>query len=208
MAIRAVVFDIGGVLERVADDAWPETWATRWEARAGLPAGAFAERLATHAPAGSVVTGEVTETQLRAAYAATFGLDEAATDAMMADLWDAYCGELDVEMYDFAAGLRPALSTAILSNSGDGARREEQRRYGFEQLVDTIVYSHEVGLAKPDPMVYALTTRRLGVRPDEVVFVDDVDGHVRAAREHGWHGVVHRETAATIREVTRIIDQG
>ena len=127
---------------------------------------------------------------------------------MMADLWDAYCGELDVEMYDFAAGLRPALSTAILSNSGDGARREEQRRYGFEQLVDTIVYSHEVGLAKPDPMVYALTTRRLGVRPDEVVFVDDVDGHVRAAREHGWHGVVHRETAATIREVTRIIDQG
>ena len=64
MAIRAVVFDIGGVLERVDDDAWPETWATRWEARAGLPAGAFAERLAAHAPAGSVVTGEVTETQL------------------------------------------------------------------------------------------------------------------------------------------------
>ena len=31
MAIKAVVFDIGGVLELVEDNDWPEVWMGRWE---------------------------------------------------------------------------------------------------------------------------------------------------------------------------------
>ncbi len=205
MTVRAVVFDIGGVLERVDDDAWPETWIGRWERRMDLPAGHLIERLAEHEPAGDMVTGGISEAQTRAMYARALGLDEDQADEMMAEMWDAYCGELDLELRDFAAGLRPTYRTAILSNSADGARREEQRRYGFEQLVDTIVYSHEVGLAKPDPAVFRLTEERLGVGPDEIVFLDDHDGHVAAARRLGWHAVVHRSTPESIREVTELL---
>jgi putative hydrolase of the HAD superfamily len=205
MAIKAVVFDIGGVLERVEDDAWPEIWIGRWERRMNLPEGHLMAALAEHEPAGDVVTGGVTEAQMRAMYAGALGLDEDQADQMMAEMWEAYCGELDVELRDFAAGLRPAYATAILSNSADGARREEQRRYGFEQLVDVIVYSHEVGLAKPDPAVFRLTEQRLGFESHEIVFLDDHDGHVEAARNLGWHAVHHRSTPDSIREVTRLL---
>ena len=61
------------------------------------------------------------------------------------------CGELDADLFAYVASLRPHCSTAILSNAIDGARREYQALYGFEQLVDVIIYSYEVGLAKPDP---------------------------------------------------------
>ena len=206
MAIKAVVFDIGGVLERVDDDAWPETWVGRWERRMNLPEGHLAAALVEHAPGGDVVTGGVTEAQLRAMYAGALGLDEEQADQMMTEMWDAYCGELDVELRDFAAGLRPTYATAILSNSADGARREEQRRYGFEQLVDVIVYSHEVGLAKPDPEVFRLTEERLGVEPHEIVFLDDHEGHVEAARSLGWHAVHHLSTPASIRKVLRLLE--
>jgi putative hydrolase of the HAD superfamily len=205
MSLRAVVFDIGGVLERVDDDAWPEIWVRRWESRRGLPPGTLQAGLARHAPAGSVVVGEVSEVQIRAMYADALGLSEDETDAMMTEMWDAYCGELDVAMRDFAASLRPSYKTGILSNSADGARREEQRRYGFEQLVDVIVYSHEVGLAKPDPRVYRLTEQRLAVQPAEVVFVDDAPANVEAARELGWTAVHHRDTEQTIAEVSRLL---
>jgi HAD superfamily hydrolase (TIGR01509 family) len=205
MTIRAVVFDVGGVFERVQDDTWPVTWLSRWERLMDLPAGHAMASLAAHGPAGDVVTGEVSEAGLRAAYAAALGLDDARADLMMAEMWDEYCGELDVQMRDFAAGLRPRHATAILSNSADGARREEQRRYGFEQLVDVIVYSHEVGLAKPDPGIFRLTERRLGVQAHEVVFFDDHEGHVDAARACGWHAVWHRDTAESIARVRALL---
>ena len=205
MSPRAVVFDIGGVLERVDDDAWPEIWVRRWEGRMGLAPGALEAGLSRHAPARSVVVGEVSEAQMRAMYAGALGLSEDEADAMMAEMWDAYCGKLDVAMRDFAASLRPSYKTGILSNSADGARREEQRRYGFEQLVDVIVYSHEVGLAKPDPRVYRLTEQRLEVQPADVVFVDDAVANVEAARELGWTAVHHRDTEQTIAEVSRIL---
>ena len=92
-----------------------------------------------------------------------------------------------------------------MSNSADGARREEQRRFGFEELVDVIVYSHEVGLAKPDPAIFDLTGNLLGVEPHEIVFLDDHYGHVEAARAGGWHAVLHRDATRSIQEISEII---
>src|SRR3954466_7624133 len=220
MTITAVVVDIGGVLERVDDASWPEKWMSRWERRRNLPAGHLGERIAHHAPTEDVATGRITESEIRDLYAAALGLQVAEVDQMWAEMWDAYCGELDrmgaemwdvycgeldVEMRDFVASLRPRFKTAILSNSADGARREEQRRYDFENLVDGIIYSHEVGIAKPDPAVFRLTEQLLEVSPQEIVLIDDHKGHVEAARRHGWHAVLHTSTEQTIAEVTALL---
>ena len=77
---------------------------------------------------------------------------------------------------------------------------------GFEDVTDDIVYSHEVGLVKPDPAAYALVTRRLRVEAGEVLFLDDVEANVVAARALGWHAVLHRDTASSIAEMERIIE--
>jgi putative hydrolase of the HAD superfamily len=180
----------------------------RWERRCNKPVGHLAASITHDALADDVATGRITEAELRDLYAASLGLRAPQIDEMWAEMWDAYCGELDVEMRDFVASLRPRLKTAILSNSADGARREEQRRYDFEGLVDGILYSHEVGIAKPDPAVFRLTEQLLGVHAGEVAFVDDHDGHVAAARAHGWHAVLHEDTARTIAEVTSLVNGG
>ena len=85
----------------------------------------------------------------------------------MEDFWRWYVGTLDRDLFDWFAALRPHRLTGILSNSAPGAR-ERERRWGFEDVTDDIVYSHEVGLAKPEPEIFALTARRLGVRPEEI----------------------------------------
>ncbi len=207
MTIKAVVFDLGGVLEKTDDDAWPEVWIRSWEERLGLAAGTFAEEMARHEPLGNMVTGEVSEQRMREMYADALGLDEAHTEELMAEMWEAYCGELDEPLHAFFRSLRDRYKLGILSNSADGARREEGRRFGFPELVDDLVYSHEMGLAKPDRAIYALTTERLGVRPDEVVFLDDKDENVVAAREFGWHAVVHTDTATSIQALNDILQR-
>ena len=197
MAIRAVAFDIGDVLERID----PIQCLTQpWRDRLGMSEADFDAALATVDPKASGVGG-LSEAEMARQYAAALSLSATQTAEFMADMWDWYCGELDTELVRFAASLRPEFRTGILSNSVDGARREEQARYQFEQLVDVIVYSHEAGVAKPDLQAFRLLCDALDVQPDELVFLDDVPGHIEAACSLGIHGIVHVSTPDSIAAV-------
>jgi HAD superfamily hydrolase (TIGR01509 family) len=130
-----------------------------------------------------------------------YGLDRRGIDELLEDLWDWYVGELNAEMADYFRGLRPRYRTAILSNAAAGGRREEQARYGLDELADVLVYSYEVGIEKPDRRIYLLTCERLGVAPGEAVFLDDLEANVVAAREVGMRAVVFGSTDQAIADV-------
>lgn len=201
MAVRAVVFDVGGVLEVVG----PMDFGRRWEAELGLPPGRVDELLSDVWAAGAV--GTVTEDAVRVAVGERLGITRDRVDALMAVLWRQYLGEANTELIEYVGGLRPRYRTGILSNSFVGAREREQAAYGFGDLVAEFVYSHEIGVAKPDPRSYTLTCDRLAVAADEVLFVDDVPGHVEAAETAGLHGVHHRTNADTSTRLTALLGQ-
>ena len=196
MPVRAVVFDIGGVLE----DAPPTGIAEEWEGRLALRPGELNERLGGVWEAGAI--GTVSEAEVAASIGRLLGLDEARVDAFMHDIWAEYLGTLNAELAGYFGGLRPRYRTALLSNSFVGAREREQERYGFAGLTDLIVYSHEVGMAKPDPRIYQLTCDRLGVRPAEMIFLDDVAEFVEAALAAGINAVLFQDNEQAIADIT------
>jgi putative hydrolase of the HAD superfamily len=205
--IRAVAFDLGGVLEDVGA---AEDFVFGWRARLGLTEAQVAGLLwplNRLDPGDQVKTGAVTEGQYRQQCLDALGLAGRPAEEFMASFWNWYCGVLDAELASFAARLRPRYRTAILSNSIAGARREEQARFGFAELVDVIIYSDEAGLAKPDPQVYRLLCDELGVAPHEVVFLDNRRSNVDAARGLGIHSILHEHTATSIAEVRSQLDQ-
>jgi epoxide hydrolase-like predicted phosphatase len=199
MVIRAVVFDIGGVLEITPDLGT----GRRWEARLGLPAGDLGQRMDDVWAGGGL--GTITLDDVHLALRDRLGLDEQQLTAFMADVWREYLGSANTELIGYARGLRPRYRTGILSNSFVGAREREQAAYGFEDLVDDIVYSHEAGMAKPDPRIYALACARLGARPGETVFLDDTEPCVAGARDAGIHAVHYRDNAQAIAEIERLL---
>jgi len=200
MAIRAVVFDIGGVLEIT-----PKTgWQAKWEAHLHLKPGELHERLMNVWKDGS--SGKLSEQEVERSIGDILGLDRAQVDAFMNDLWQEYLGELNVELAAYFASLRPRYHTAILSNSFAGARGKEQQRYQFAEMCDLIIYSHEEGMRKPDRRFFELACERLGVQPAEMVFLDDVDQSVAAARELGIHAVQFRETAQAIADIEACLE--
>src|SRR5262249_55289088 len=179
MVIRAVVFDIGGVLEITPDLGV----VPMWETRLGLPAGELRERIHDAFMGGSI--GTITEDDVDQALGDRLGLDERQVGAFMADIWHEYLGTPNTELIEYARRLRPRYRTGILSNSFVGAREKEQAAYCFEDLVDDTVYSHEAGMSKPDPRIYALACTRLGVRPDQTVVVDSTVSCFAGAGEAG-----------------------
>jgi FMN phosphatase YigB (HAD superfamily) len=192
-----ILFDIGGVLEIVDDDSWQKQWWTRWRERAGLEREDFDARVAqADLPSIDVTTG--TEQIFWQRLAAAVGLSDADRDIMRADFWDAYCGTGNTELIEYARSLGGRVGLAILSNSADGAREEEERRYGLSEIFDPICYSHEQGVSKPDPQAYLIALRRLGADPADVLFIDDHRESIDGAAVVGIRGVLHCENATTI----------
>jgi epoxide hydrolase-like predicted phosphatase len=199
MVIRAVVFDIGGVLEIT-----PDLGVDRlWETRLGLSAGEILVRMRDVWRGGSI--GTITLDDVHETLRDRLGLDDQTLAQYMADVWREYLGTVNTELIEYGRRLRPRYRTGIVSNSFVGAREREQAAYGFEDLVEEIVYSHEVGFSKPDPRIYALICTRLNVPPEEMVFVDDSDVCVAGARDVGIHAVRYQSNAQAIAEIEKLL---
>ena len=200
MTIRAIVFDIGGILEITP----PTGWVERWEARLQLWQGALDEKLGEVWRAGSL--GTISEAEVERRTGDILGLDQAQVAALMGDLWSEYLGQPNVELTAYFAGLRPRYLTALLSNSFVGARQKEQERYRFGELCDLLIYSHEEGIEKPDERIFELACERLRVQPNEMIFLDDFEPHVRAARKLGIHAVLFRHNTQAIADIEAILN--
>lgn len=90
---------------------------------------------------------------------------------------------------DLIRRLRPAYKTAVLSNADSTLKRALRESHGIADLFDDIVVSADVGMAKPDARIYALSAQRLDLAPGECVFIDDLPANVEAARDAGMHAV-------------------
>lgn len=102
-----------------------------------------------------------------------------------------------------AAARRAGIRTGLLSNSWGSENYPHER---FETLFDIVVISGEVGLRKPDPAIFELASRRLGVPPEGCVFVDDLDKNIAVAEAAGMAGILHRDAATSIPQMARLLD--
>jgi epoxide hydrolase-like predicted phosphatase len=200
MVIRAVVFDVGNVLELSEDNYVFDEWAVSL----GLTSAEFGERMQAATDGGDV--GTVTLEEVHRKLGGAFGIDDAQVNEIMESMWREYLGTANTAMTEWARSLRPRYKTGILSNSFVGAREREQAAYGYMDFIDDLVYSHEVGLLKPDPRIYLLSCERLGVQPGEVVFIDNHEPFVRAARDVDMHAVHFTgDNAKAIAEISTLL---
>jgi epoxide hydrolase-like predicted phosphatase len=199
MAIHAVTFDIGGVLEITPDLGLDK----KWEQKLNLQTGKLNECLGDIWRDGSI--GAISIEQVHTRIGEVMGMNETLVNEFMNDLWHEYLGTLNIELAEYFRALRPKYQTAIISNSFVGAREKEEEKYRFSKVCDFIIYSHEVGISKPDPRIFSMTCERLGLQPSEVIFVDDHEEVMKSARELGIHCIEHKDNAQTIAEIEACI---
>ena len=84
------------------------------------------------------------------------------------------------------------LATGLISNSWGVSRYDMDE---LRELFDGVIISGKVGMRKPAPEIYALAAAALHLEPVDCVFVDDLPGNLKPARELGMTTVHHRDTA-------------
>jgi epoxide hydrolase-like predicted phosphatase len=201
MSVRAVIFDIGGVLVQQAD----RTRQRHWEERLGLEDGLLGRTIWTMPISAQAEIGMASEDDVWAAVAVRFQLNPIDLAALHGDFFSG--SAWNVQLIDYARSLRTRYATGIISNAWPEARASVQPWVNGDAF-DDLIFSAEVGLAKPDPRIYELALERLHVQPAEAIFIDDVPGNIEAAQAIGMAGIRFENTEQTIADIERIFTQG
>ena len=82
-----------------------------------------------------------------------------------------------------------------LSNMPAPMAAHLQATHGFLGLFEDGVFSGHVGHNKPEPAIYDLAAQRFGHPAEELVFLDDHDPNVAAARALGWNALQFHNAA-------------
>lgn len=112
----------------------------------------------------------------------------------------------NTELFEYIATLKPAYKIGLLSNANYDVTA---KLFAPSQAVcfDASVLSYESHLVKPDPRMYELIAARLGVEPDECVFIDDQDRYAEASEDVGMVGIVYASPAELIQRLSQILER-
>lgn len=99
------------------------------------------------------------------------------------------------------------LKTGIISNAEKPLRDILLDEYmGKEpRQFDDVICSCDVGYAKPDEAIFYIACKRLGVKPEDSVFIDDVLDYVNIAKEIGMHSIHHVNNPTTVQALSDIL---
>jgi len=198
--ISAVLFDYGMVLSNVPEELhWRQLEQVLAADQAGFQAAYWKYRDAYDRGALSAQT--YWETVAR-------DLDktlDARTVRALIDADTAVWTQPNVEMMDWAARLnRAGIKTGILSNIGDAMELGVLGRFPALAEFSHHTFSHRLGIAKPDAAIYRHAVEGLGVPAEEILFVDDREENIVAARTAGMVAVQYLGHEGFVKEMQRI----
>jgi len=186
LALRAVIFDYGRVLTGPPDPA----------AHAALVriTGLSSDRLdgLYWADRQAYDEGKLTGLEFWRRLVGEAGLELGEPAIAELNLWDARMWTRgDRAMLDWQLAIKQrGLLTAIVSNMGDSVHEYMVRELDWLSRFDVLVWSYQLGVAKPDPAIYRYALERLGTQPEETLFLDDKVENVETAGALGMRGMI------------------
>ena len=187
-SVKAIVFDVGGVL---SDDII-DTKLGELAALYNLDARSLLSVKSRYRDPAEL--GQISDSDFWIRILGHFGVEAGEEDAEIDSYMEPLEGSLDI-----ARSLSGTYRVAILSNDSRerGALRRE--KFGFDKIFDPIIISGDVGARKPGLEIYRLLLEQLGTPAGECLFVDDDPDNVQAAEEAGMRTILF-ENAGQLRK--------
>lgn len=143
-------------------------------------------------------TGQIDELEFERRFA---GILEVEPDGLIDGLFAGV--KPDVPMVDAVRRARAqGVRTGLVSNSWGVHRYPHDM---FDELFDGVVISGEEGIRKPSRRMYELGAERAGAKPEDCVYVDDLELNLVPAREMGMATIHHTSAGRTIPELQTLL---
>lgn len=200
MTIRAIVWDLGGVLLRTRDPTPRERLAKQLNmTRQDLEEMVFVSESGNRAQLGEIPVEEHWEFLRQ-----RLDLPSGTVQEFQKEFWG---GDfLDIKLVDSIRSLHRRYKTALLSNAFSDLRQLVTQVWGFSDAFDEMIISAEVGMVKPDPRIYRLVLERLDLTAPEAVFIDDFAHNIDGARAVNMHAIQFLNPQQALADLERLLE--
>jgi len=183
--VDAVIFDFGGVLT----DPLPMREEMRaYDALLGLEEGTLLQALGSGEAWEDVSVGRISETEYWDRVAAEY-VERLPAEFRRFERGMLIYEPLNEEVVEIVQALKGQVKLGLLSNATISMVEALAHHESLQGLFDDVVVSAQVGLRKPDPEIYDLAVRRLGVGCGQAALVDDKQRNTLAAQNCGMMGI-------------------
>jgi epoxide hydrolase-like predicted phosphatase len=198
MTIRAVFFDLGGVIVRTENPV-PRTTLAK---SLGLSYADIDKLVFENESSKQASLGLITEARHWQNVARLLNQPDSEIDRLRSEF---FAGDrVDLELVGLMLSLRLFIKIGLISNAWSELRAWIEAQ-NFADAFDDMVISAEVGFAKPDPRIYQAALQNLQVLPEESVFLDDMPRNVEAARKIGMHAIHFVQPDQAIAELKTLL---
>jgi epoxide hydrolase-like predicted phosphatase len=201
VAVKAVLFDFGGVLVRMVDDR-PRMKLAK---ELGVSLSKLDNLVFFSETAQQASRGEITVTKHWEAVGSTLGIKSEALPAFLERYWSA--DDVNWKLLDFIRSLRPRYKVGLLSNAWDDLRQTLHNRWNIDGLFDEMIISAEVKMVKPEPRIFHLAVDRLGAKPEETIFIDDIVENIESAIKQGLIALQFTDTQLAIAKIDEYLEK-
>lgn len=183
MSIKAVAFDVDGVLVRAGAFAeiLEREHGLDLEATAGFFNGPFKDCLLGSGDLKNAIAPFLRE----------WGWPGSVDDCLR--VWFEADSVVNAELLNLVAAVRVRGLGCFVASTQEAYRAKYlEDVLGFSQAFDALFFSCRVGASKPDPIFFQHVTTHAGADPGEILFLDDYEPNVSGARAFGWNAEIYR----------------
>jgi glucose-1-phosphatase len=198
MTIKAVFFDLGGVIVRTEFQTPRQQLADRlgmdYEDLSKI---VFDSDSGLKASLGEIAADEHWDSVVQRLKRPASELSLIREEFFAGDI-------VDRTLVEYIRSLRGKYKTGLISNAWSDLR-DFVVREKFEDAFDKMIISAEVGAVKPEPKIFQIALEHFGVKPKEAVFVDDFYINIEGCEKVGIKGIHFRDVESTLRQLKQLL---
>ncbi len=78
-----------------------------------------------------------------------------------------------------------------------------EKKWDFIDWFDELILSHETHMIKPNPKVFEYTIKKAGCKPEQMIFIDDGLMNIHSAKEYGIIGIKYTNSEELVEELKK-----
>jgi glucose-1-phosphatase len=198
MTIKAVFFDLGGVIVRTEFQSPRQQLADRL----GIDYDDLSKLIFDSESSLRASTGELSSEEHWVSVIQRLKRPDTERQTIRDEF---FAGDIvDRTLVEYIRSLRGKYKTGLISNAWSDLR-DFILREKFADAFDEMIISAEVKAMKPAPKIFQIALERFGVKPKEAVFVDDFYANIEGCEKVGMKGIHFKDAESTLEQLKKLL---